>query len=181
MRLGGANEMAKTFIKFSAHDSSVLVASRWLLETATKINDGVAFLPWQAADYEVRNLVYKYGEDADTYWVPFPPKVGIKLVADHRAIQIEDVFHYSVIDFDEYVFSNYNDTQYRFERFGFNNEFVYNVAKALRHLATIVAPDGGPVLLQLQDWNSTALEREILTDWEEQIQNQRRYHRRRRR
>lgn len=154
------------------YSKSLLEAAKWLLETATKMNGNVPFMPWNTAHCCIQQIEYEwspYYDDPETEeqmqaeidLVPTPPKVGIKLTGRHASIMIEDIFHYSRIGIDDNVFSDSHiedcqDVQ--------TNEFIYAVSLAIKNLARTLGED--EVCMEIISFHdASAMQQDALTDW----------------
>lgn len=153
---------------------NLLEAARWLLETATKMNASVPFLPWNTASYYIQQVEHEWNphlsDDDDDAWqsmqdeinaIPTPPKVGLRVTARHAQFMIEDIFHYSRIYLDEHVFSDSHIPGCQYKQ---SNSFVYAVALALRRMAKLIGDE--EVCIEVVSFHDiTAMQQDALTDW----------------
>lgn len=166
--------MYKHRIVTTSYSKSLLEAAKWLLEIATKMNDNTPFVPWNTASYLVQQIEHEWSPyfsdenddeteammQAEIDEVPTPPKVGIRLTGRHASIMIEDIFHYSQISLDEFIFSDSHDCNCKEQ----SNKFLYAVAIALHRLAACINDD--EVCVEIVSFHEiTSMQQDALTDW----------------
>ena len=88
--------------------------------------------------------------------------MGVKIVGRHRSIQVEDIFHFSVISDDKYGLSSES------------NVVRYSLAAALRHFVSQV---GGVAVIEIIDWNSNNIYQQLLDGAEPRPRRRPRYRR----
>ena len=166
--------MATTFMTVM-NKPEILKAAEWIIrESEARI--GRPFVLWNAAQQEIEycnHMQYPVGADID-FWeqqkslVPTPPKVGVKVTGRHRSLQVEDIFHWSIIGGDEWKMSD--DSNY----------IKYMVAHALIELMRAVCDD--QVVVEIVDWSSVGIYQQLLDEAKRrQRQTQERHRPRRRR
>lgn len=155
--------------------SQVLKAAEWIIREGES-QLGRAFVLWNAASLEeefFKRQMLPAGSEPEWEYlekeidlIPRPPKMGVKIISRHRAIQVEDIFHYSIINGDEWKLSNEG------------NYIKYMVALALLHLMQEIDNE---IVIELLDWSTMGLYQQLLDEAHRQRRKSERHPRRRRR
>ncbi len=147
-----------TFMTVSSTKKDVLRAAEWIIKEGES-RLGREFVLWNAASQEEAYCIsqtFPEGSESEwDYWesqiedIPRPPKMGIRIVGRHNLVQIEDIFHYSVI---------YDD---RWELSSQGNVVRYNLALALLRLIRQV---GHVAVIEILDWDSMNLYQQLMDE-----------------
>jgi hypothetical protein len=134
-----------------ANAKNILQAAEFIIREG-EARLGRHFVLWNAAALEeefFRRQMLPSGSEPEWEYleeeislIPRPPKMGVKIVGRHRVIQIEDIFHYSIINGDEWKPSDQG------------NYIKYMVSLALLHLMQeVVDGENEKVVIEMIDWS----------------------------
>lgn len=160
----------------TVNKTEVLKAAEWIIREG-EARLGRHFVLWNAASLEeefFRRQMLPSGSEPEWEYleeeislIPRPPKMGIKVTGRHRSVQVEDIFHWTLSNGDEWRLSDQD------------NYVKYNVAIALLHLMQEVTDENEKVVIEIIDWSVLGLYQQLLD--EAGNNRQRRRPRRRRR